>query len=130
MRKTSISANDGFTLLEVLVAMAILAIVLIAVFRLHAQSISMHSAARFHTTAPLLLQAKLTDLKSTPLAELVADSGNFGEQYPGYTWRFSMADIDDDTLGTVAKRLKKLTVVIAFGDGRYRYETEVYHFFK
>ena len=129
MRKKSASDNDGFTLLEVLVSVAILAIVLIAVFRMHAQSISMHSTARFHTTAPLLLQAKLTDLKSTPLADLAGDAGDFGEHYPGYTWRFSMEDIEADTLGTVAERLKKITVVVAFGEGRYRYEREVYHFF-
>ena len=129
MRKISASDNKGFTLLEVLVAVAILAIVLVAVFRMHAQSISMHSAARFHTTAPLLLQAKLTDLKATPLTELTGAAGDFGEDYPGYTWRFSMEDVTADMLGTVAERLKKITVVVAFGEGRYRYETDVYHFF-
>jgi len=129
MRKTSASDNDGFTLLEVLVAVAILAIVLVAVFRMHAQSISMHSATRFHTTAPLLLQAKLSEIKLTPLDDLSGDSGDFGKHYPGYAWRFSMEDLDADSLGTVAERLKKLTVAITFGEGRYQYETEIYHFF-
>ena len=106
MRKTSVFNRDGFTLLEVLVSLAIMAFVLIAVFRMHAQSVSMQSAGRFYTTAPLLLQAKLSEFITTPLEELASDSGDFGENYPGYTWQFRLEDVDSEALGAVAAYMK------------------------
>ena len=53
---------SGFTLLEVMVAMAIMAIVLVSVYRMHSQTLTMNSASRFYTLAPLLAQSKLAQL--------------------------------------------------------------------
>ncbi len=129
MKKTSVSTSDGFTLLEVLVSLSIMAIVLVAVFKLQAQSISMNNAARFNTTAPLLLQERLSVFKAQPLEELASASGDFGENYPGYTWQFFLEDVDSESLGAIAERLKKLNLTIAFGEDQYRYSLAVYHFF-
>ncbi len=130
MMKTSVSTSDGFTLLEVLVSLSIMALVLVAVFRLQAQSISMNNAARFQTTAPLLLQSKLAVFKATPLDDLASDSGDFGDAFPDYTWQFFVEDIESETLGTTAEGLKKLDVTIAFGQDQYRYNMSVYHFYQ
>lgn len=130
MRKTSVFNRDGFTLLEVLVSLAIMAFVLIAVFKMHAQSISMQSAGRFYTTAPLLLQAKLSEFKTIPLEELASDSGDFGENYPGYTWEFRLEDVESEALGTVAEQLKKLNLTIALGQDQFRYSMSIYHLFQ
>lgn len=130
MKKTSVLNNDGFTLLEVLVSLSIMAIVLIAVFKMHAQSISMQSAAQFHTTAPLLLQAKLSEFKTIPLEELASDSGDFGENYPGYTWQFRLEDVESEALGTVAEQLKRLNITISLGQAQYRYSLSIYHLFQ
>jgi prepilin-type N-terminal cleavage/methylation domain-containing protein len=54
----------GFTLLEVMVAMSIIAIALTAVLGSQSQSVSLASEAKFNTTAPLLAQSKIgIDLK-------------------------------------------------------------------
>jgi general secretion pathway protein I len=129
MMNKSVSASDGFTLLEVLVSLFILAIVLVAVFKLHIQSLSMDNTARFYITAPLLAREKLAVFTAKPLDELAAVSGDFGEALPGYTWRILIDDVESESLGSVARRLKKLTVIVVFGPDHYRYETAVFHFF-
>ncbi|MBW2583428.1 MAG: prepilin-type N-terminal cleavage/methylation domain-containing protein, partial [Deltaproteobacteria bacterium] len=61
----------GFTLLEVMVAMAIMAIVLVSVYRMHAQTLAMNTANRFYTQAPMLAQGKLAQL-ATGSSEIIA----------------------------------------------------------
>ena len=80
--------NTGFTLLEVMIAISVIAIVLITVYRLHAQTISMSNRSRFYTTAPLLAQRKLAEV--TTLKSLSSDSGSFSEAFPGMTWEANL----------------------------------------
>ena len=58
--KVSNSSSD-LTLLEVMLAMTILAIALVAVFQSQSQSISMAGQARFATTPFLLAQSKMAE---------------------------------------------------------------------
>jgi len=51
----------GFTLLEVMVALAVMSIVLVSVYRMHSQSLTMNTAARFYTLAPMLAQGKMAE---------------------------------------------------------------------
>ncbi len=130
MKNPSVSNSDGFTLIEVLISLAIMAIVLVAVFKLHAQSLSLNAATRFHTTAALLLQTKLTEIKSTPFDELTSDSGDFAQPFAGYHWQAVIEDIDAETLGPVSAQLKKIKIAILFGADQYRYDLTTYHFFQ
>jgi len=61
-RQRSLAAG-GFSLLEVLVALVLVAIVLISVYRLYSQSILMDRRARFDTVAPQLARLKLAELE-------------------------------------------------------------------
>ena len=111
-------------------SLSIMAIVLIAVFKLQAQSITMNNAARFHTVAPLLMQNILADIKSAPLEDLGPDAGEFGEEYPGYSWQVSVEAVESEDLGDAAERLKALNLKVVFGDEQYQYALTVYHFFE
>jgi general secretion pathway protein I len=84
--------RDGFTLLEVMIAMAILAIALTAVFSSQAQSISMAASARFETSAALLAQSKMAEYEAMPPGEMRTDSGDFGEDFPDYRWQAEVSD--------------------------------------
>ena len=119
----------GFTLLEVMVAMAVMAIVLVSVYRMHSQTLTMNTAARFYTQAPLLAQKKMAEVTTTSSGIFASDSGDFGENYPGYSWQVSTADVSSEVLGEVADDLKRIDVTVAysqfsFGLTTYRLQRE------
>jgi len=84
--------QGGFTLLEVMIAMAILAIALLAVFQMQSQSISMATEARFTTTASLLAQSKMADVESAASLTNRTENGDFGPDYPQYGWNLKVTD--------------------------------------
>lgn len=84
----------GFTLLEVMVAMAILAISLVAVYRLQSQSISLAVESRFKTSAALLAQSKMAEIEAVPLLNNRTEDGDFGPDYPQYSWRLAITDTE------------------------------------
>lgn len=77
---------DGFTLLEVMVAMAILATAFAAVLRLHADSMDMVIESRVYTRAAELAQMKMTEVEVTGLEKLAMLSGEFQDIAPDYYW--------------------------------------------
>ena len=108
MRRRSIgndgvlSRKHGFTLLEVMIAMAILAIALVAVYRSQSQSIAMAGGSRFLTTASLLAQGKMAHLDAIGSRP---ESGDFGEDFPDYKWQVTIED-------TEIKLIKKFVVTV------------------
>ncbi len=121
--------NSGFTLLEIMTAISILSVVLIAVYQLHSQTISMNISADFYARAPLLAQIKMAETEAKTLDELSGDSGDFGEEYPGYVWEVSVDDVDSDYLGQVAERLKKIDLTVSSRDSALSFTLQSYHFF-
>ncbi len=79
-------AGSGFTLLEVLVSMAILATAFAAVLRLHSDSMDMVMAGRVHTKALDLAQYKMTEVELAGIQNVTMLSGDFDEQAPDYHW--------------------------------------------
>ena len=124
------ASGRGFTLLEVSVAVFIIAIVLLAVYRLHSQTLSMNFSAQFYTTAPMLAQKKLAEIEMTELSELSDESGEFGEDFPGYTWQFAIGDFESELLKTVADNLKKIDLKISFNQGELEYSVRTYRYFQ
>ena len=114
--------------MEVLISMSILAIVLVAVFRLHLQSISMNNTSRFNTTAPLLLQQKLSEFEAESSEELSSGSGDFGDDFPGYRWNVLIDEVNSEALGTVTERLKQFDITVSFNQNEYVYGLRTYRF--
>ena len=113
----------GFTLLEVMVAMAIMAIVLVSVYRMHAQTLAMNTANRFYTQAPLLAQGKLAQL-ATGSSEIIAgDSGDLGEKFPGYSWSVAVEEVSSEALGEVANDLKQIDLTVSYNEYVYSVRT-------
>jgi len=117
---------SGFTLLEVLIAMAIMAIVLVSVYRMHSQTLTMAAATRFYTQAPLLAQSKMAQLEASPSELVSGDSGDFGEKFPGYGWNVSTEDVSSETLGEVAADLKRIDVTVTLNENEYEFTIRSY----
>jgi general secretion pathway protein I len=94
--------HTGFTLLEVMVAIAILAIALVAVLRSQAHTVFVAGEARLSTTASLLAQSKLAEIESN---REDSTQGDFGEDFPNYSWETSIRK-------TELKQLKEVILTI------------------
>jgi general secretion pathway protein I len=88
--------NDrGFTLLEIVICLGLIALVLVAVFHLQAQNLDLQSEAQFVTTATCLLQERFSYIRSLANVEEGTQSGNFGEDYPDYTYSQEVSGVFD-----------------------------------
>lgn len=108
------SDSRGFTLLEVIIAIAILAIALTSLFGSQSQSLSLAIEARFNVTASFLAQEIIAEYEAS-LREFVDDEGDFGENFPGFTWRVevSNADLADlEGLGELQPPLERVELTI------------------
>ena len=121
--------NRGFTLLEVMVAIALIAIALTAVLGSQSQSVSLAGEARFNTTATLLAQSKMAEIELQDPGDLTADSGDFDEDFPGYTWNLSVSNVMFDRPENVSDHLKQVDLTISWGeDEQFQYALRVYRF--
>ena len=118
----------GFTLLEVMVAMAIMAIVLVSVNRMHSQTLTMNAAARFYTQAPMLAQSKLAQLVADSSGIIAGDSGDFGDKFPGYTWSIATDEVTSEALGEIAADLKRIDMTVSLNRDEYAYTVRTYRF--
>ena len=118
-----ICSSSGFTFLEVMVALAIVAITLVAVLGLQSRSLSLANEAKFLTTAPLLAQSKMAEIEAGTLKEPVSASGDFGEDFPGYLWRITVSRISAAGPEDILDHLRQIDVEISWGeDEMYRYD--------
>ncbi len=108
----------GFTLLEVMVALGIAAIVLVTVYHLQTQSIAMETVAQFHTLAPLLAEERLARLEIQAPDFPATDKGRFDGDFYNYTWEITTRDAGDFTTPTGQPFLKQIDIRI------YRDDTE------
>jgi prepilin-type N-terminal cleavage/methylation domain-containing protein len=113
------SRDEGFTLLEVLVALVVLSTAVVAALQLFGGGLRLARAAGDHTDAALLASAKLADLDPGPLTE-GTDEGTEGP----YRWTrrvaldSSLLPIDPDTPEAVTIRLARVNVEVRWGQGR------------
>ena len=121
--------TGGFTLLEMMIAVSIIAIVLTAVYRLHSQTLVMNSETRFQTVAPLLAQRKLADLEWLNLTDLEGGSGDFGEDYAGFNWLVTITETESELLDKVSDNFRKIDVTISFTGSELTYNLRTYRFF-
>ena len=100
--------DHGFTLLEVVICLGLIALVLVAVFHLQAKNLDLQSEAQFMTTATCLLQERLSQIQALERVEEGTNTGDFGQDYPDYTYTQEVSEVPDtETLYKV-----KVTVVL------------------
>ena len=98
----------GFTLLEVVVALAIMAGVVLTVISSFNYHLGIVSRDREETTAVLLARAKLEEPGFLKLEKL---QGNFAPDRPDVTWKVA-------TEPTELPGLTRLTLTVGWGEGK------------
>ena len=120
------SRSRGFTLLEVMVALAIIAIVLVSVLRMQGQTISMNEAFRFYTIAPELATAKMADIRQDPESAELNSSGDFDEGFAGYSWQAAVEEVVIETEEDREMKLNRVDVTVSYMDEAYTYVIREY----
>ncbi len=111
----------GFTLLEVVVALAILTMALMAVFNLNSGAISNHAYAKRVSVASLLARSKMIDLEQQLFEDGLPsqddeESGDFSpEGWPSYKWRARI--IAPKTTGVSTDKLLAALFNVPMGGG-------------
>ncbi len=82
-KRKFLECSGGFTLLEVMLAVAILAIALPVLLGLRNSDIDLHARARAITTATLLAKEKLLEAELTPTLSIGEIGGEFTTPPPG-----------------------------------------------
>lgn len=118
-------SNRGFTLLEVMIAVALIAIALTTLLGSQSQSVSFANSAKFETMAALLVQGKMSEIarqQETP----ASGSGDFGDEYPGYAWEVEVSDIFIEGVDNISDYLKQVDLTVTWGV--FSYNVRLYHY--
>ncbi|MFO7557677.1 MAG: prepilin-type N-terminal cleavage/methylation domain-containing protein [Desulfobacterales bacterium] len=121
-------SRPGFTLLEVMVALSIISIVVTAVFGLQSQTVVLNTYAQFDTKAPFLAQFKIAEIIADIANHSEDQTGDFGDEFSGYAWRSSVKDIESETIGSFAEKMKRIDVGVTLNEGEFVYTLTTYRF--
>lgn len=120
--------SQGFTLLEVMIAVSIIAVALVVLFGSQSRSLTIATEAQFNILAPTLAAMKLAELESGSLP-MEDDEGDFGDEFPGYTWTVEAEDaIFDRPEGLVdlERPLRKIVLEVSWSQSNYSYQLIYY----
>ena len=87
MERTTHHSQLGFTLLEVLVALAVLSIALVVLLGLRNRDVDLVNIARDLTTGTVLARMKMAETQLEGFPELGETAGGFGEGQPQFHWQ-------------------------------------------
>ena len=111
----------GFTLLEVMIALAILAIAMTSLFGSQSQALSLAIEAKFNGAASFLAQEKLAEYDAG-IVEIISGEGDFGEGFPGFGWKTEVSDAEldgFDGLAELDRGLKRIDLTISWEEEQF-----------
>lgn len=118
------AGNKGFTLMEIMVSLAVLAIVLATLFRLQSSTIGLAEAGHFKAAAPMLARQVLATAAEK---NFMPDnpSGEFQGEFEGYSWEYGLetagdlGGLEEFISGDRAEQFKKIKIIV-YSPGRER----------
>jgi len=110
--------ESGFTFLEVMIAVAIIAIAFVTLIGSQSQSVSIATDSRLNVTASFLAQSKLAELESSDFEALSSSEGDFGEEFPQFQWKTEVNTLTADETGIAGtdNMLKSVDLTISSGE--------------
>lgn len=110
------SSNEGFTIVEVLVALVLLGVAVMMTVNLTTQNQDNLAQTRWQDTAIALAREKLFELEQDGFSASTGKSGDFGSEHPGYEWQASAH-------ATNRTKFYRLLLTVSWGDKENRYVT-------
>jgi prepilin-type N-terminal cleavage/methylation domain-containing protein len=87
--------DEGFTLIEIVISLGLIAVALLVVFHLQAQNLDLQSEAQFMTIAKGLLQGRMSQIASRETLSESASTGDIGEDFPDFTYREEISEVPE-----------------------------------
>lgn len=87
--------DEGFTLIEIVISLGLIAVALLVVFHLQAQNLDLQSEAQFMTIAKGLLQGRMSQIASRETLSESASTGGMGEDFPDFTYREEISEVPE-----------------------------------
>ena len=111
-------SEAGFTLLGIMVAVAIIAISFVSLLGSQSQSISIASISRFEITASMLARQKLAEIQAADFEELSTDEGDFEDDFVDFHWQTEVSELTEDETGIIGadEMLKVVDLTMSRGD--------------
>ncbi len=103
----------GFTLLEVLIAVAILGTTLVAVLQLHASTVDMASRAQQLATGARLAKSRMVDTLKDGTPAPGEQEGDFEAPDPPYHWT---TRVEETPYSTDKAKVYEVSVEVSWGD--------------
>ena len=94
-----VRGTSGFTLLEVMVAVAVIAIAFVTLIGAQSQSVAIATNSKFDAMASLLAQWKVAELNLQDYNELTSATGNFGQDFSNFFWEMKVTELSDGDTG-------------------------------
>ncbi len=116
---------SGFTLLEVMIAVAILAIGLVAVLKSQTHGLDMAYDSEINTRFALFAQQKIADIQVAMASDEknVDGRGDFGSEFPSFSWQIESEPSSIPNLEKV-----KLTITYSEGTNKREFVTLQYFY--
>ena len=111
-------SNNGFTLLEVMVALAIIATALVTLLGTHMMSMNLAHKNKEQSLTAMLARQKMEELFTVPFDSLAGASGDFGPEYPEYAWEIVVEEAEIDNL-------KNVEITVSTPENTFALETSI-----
>lgn len=111
-------SQSGFTFLEVMIAVAIIAIAFVTLIGSQSQSVSIASDSRLNIVASLLAQQKLAELEALNYDDLTGGGGDFEDDFSQFQWQAEVETLTADEIQIEGADdiLKSIDLTISSGE--------------
>lgn len=96
----------GFTLLEIMIALAVLSISFVVLLGLRNRDIALATYSHHMTEATLLARRQITEISIAGFPDLGESEGDFGEESPGYQWKQEVKQTPFDVVRELVLRVE------------------------
>ncbi len=123
-KKFDLFSCQGFTLLEVMISVSIIALVFVSLFRMQGKTIELVESGKFYAIAPMLAETALGNIRIKTRGKWTTGttSGDFTGVYAGCSWRCHITEPNLDDMKDLpfdGRGLKKIHITI-FRNGKHQ----------